>query len=238
MTGLLYLIVIVMWAAILVPIWLKNHDRSKVVKSIEKETTEPITWKIAPKRPVSRKKQAYIRRRNVLISLLASVVFTAILVILSVVPFVTLLLPVALLIAFTSAAAKVATASSRPVSRVQIPQPASEHEQSVDAASASITEVAQENARAWQPVESPVPSYVRIQRAGSSSSAADARRSWTAQDMLEQAAQLREARAAQMKESQRRLEEARAVALEKVRKAAIGNQGNADQESGPRAVNE
>ena len=34
MTGLLYLIVIVMWAVVLVPIWLKSHDRAQVEKGL------------------------------------------------------------------------------------------------------------------------------------------------------------------------------------------------------------
>lgn len=228
-----------MWAAILVPIWLKNHDRAKVTKTLVKETSQPVTWKIAPRRPVSRKKQAYVRRRNVLVSLLATVVVNAILVVLSVLPFITLVIPVGLLLAFTSVAAKVATSSSRQVSRSTIKAPSVvQHTAQTTEAAEQIDDAPASNERTWQPVEPPVPSYVRMQRTGSASTAADSRKSWTAQDMLEHAAQLREERAARMKESQRRLEEARAVALEKVRKAAIGTPVATDQESTPRAVNE
>ena len=227
-----------MWAAILVPIWLKNHDRSKVAETFVKEASEPVAWKMAPRRPVSRKKQAYVRRRNVLVSLLASVVLTAILVILNVLPFVVLLVPVGLLVAFTSVAAKVATSAPRQVVSARSSSHTMQQAEHVDEAVNVIEETAENNERAWQPVEPPVPSYVRMQKANSSGGTTDARRSWTAQDMLEHAAQLREERATRAKESARRLEEARAVALEKVRKAAIGNQPNPDQDAGPRAVNE
>mgnify|MGYP000598414859 CR=1 FL=1 len=37
MTGLLYLIVIVMWAVVLVPIWLKGHDRTQTEKNLLEE---------------------------------------------------------------------------------------------------------------------------------------------------------------------------------------------------------
>ena len=226
-----------MWAAILVPIWLKNHDRAKVEKTIAEQTSTPLSWKIAPRNPASRKHQAHVRRRNVLVSLLAAVVTSAVFVILGVVPFYILLLPIGLLVAFTSAAARVATTTPRrvstaPVSSQPLQQPVSvSHSSEIESDSES-------DDRVWQPVEPPVPSYVRMQRAGSGSQSADVRRSWTAQDMLEQAARVREERAKQMKESQRRIVEARAVALEKVRKAAIGTPTVVEQESSQRAVNE
>ena len=45
MTGLLYLIVVVMWAVVLVPIWLKSHDRAQVEKGLREEGETTVKWR-------------------------------------------------------------------------------------------------------------------------------------------------------------------------------------------------
>jgi hypothetical protein len=65
MTGLLYLIVIVMWAVVLVPIWLKSHDRTQAEKGLREEGESAIKWRWQQREPMSPRELAFVRRRRV-----------------------------------------------------------------------------------------------------------------------------------------------------------------------------
>lgn len=244
MTGLLYLIVIAMWGAVLVPIWLKNHDRAKVEKSVREPSVAPeAKWHWAKREVLDAKQQAYVRRRRVLMTLISLVIGTIVMSASGNLSPILALPPVLLLAGFVITATRVAHAAKlKPAVKAQSRQTSAAAmvsgvaSQAVETATIS-TQVPQ-NSHAWAPVESPVPSYVLAARATEYPRNLDAQKPWTAQEMLEQAAQLRESRALRLKEAQQRLEEARAVALEKARKAALGAAKVTYEAQERRAVNE
>jgi hypothetical protein len=102
----------------------------------------------------------------------------------------------------------------------------------------ALTETVTETRRTWQPVEIPLPSYVRADKATTYSRVIDSEKPWTGQDMVEQAELLKAQRAARIQESQKRLEEARAIAMEKARKAALAAAQTYPEVAEKRAVNE
>lgn len=241
MTGLLYLIVIAMWGAVLVPIWLKNHDRTKVENSLRETASFPEPkWHWAKRETLDAKQQAYVRRRRVLMVLLSLVIGTSVMSASGNLSPILTVPPVLLLAGFIFAATRVANAAKAKPSVTAQRQQSSTSSPSVVPATAPVnaaTDVTQ-NSHSWAPVESPVPSYVLAARATEYPRKLDAQKPWTAQEMLEQAAQLRESRALRLKEAQQRLEEARAVALEKARKAALGAAQATYEVPERRAVNE
>jgi hypothetical protein len=95
-----------------------------------------------------------------------------------------------------------------------------------------------ETRRTWQPIETPLPSYVKADKATTYSRVIDSEKPWTGQDMVEQAELLKSQRAERIQESQRRLEEARAIAMEKARKAALAAAQIYPEVAEKRAVNE
>ena len=102
----------------------------------------------------------------------------------------------------------------------------------------SLSETVTETRRTWQPIETPLPSYVNAQKATTYARVLDSEKPWTGQDMVEQAELLKAQRAARIQESQKRLEEARAVAMEKARKAALAAAASYPDVAEKRAVNE
>jgi hypothetical protein len=102
----------------------------------------------------------------------------------------------------------------------------------------ALTETVTETRRTWQPVETPLPSYVKADKATTYSRVIDSEKPWTGQDMVEQAELLKAQRAARIQESQKRLEEARAIAMEKARKAALAAAQTYPEVAEKRAVNE
>lgn len=228
MTGLLYLIVIAMWGAVLVPIWLKNHDRAKVENSVrETSVSREPKWHWAKREVLDAKQQAYVRRRRVLMTLISLVIGTIVMSASGNLSPIFAVLPVLLLAGFILTATRVANAAKQKsvvnAQSRQAPAAPMVAGTAVQTTSAvGLSAQVPQNSHAWAPVESPVPSYVLAARATEYPRKLDAQKPWTAQEMLEQAAQLRESRAVRLKEAQQRLEEARAVALEKARKAALG----------------
>lgn len=243
MTGLLYLIVIAMWGAVLVPIWLKNHDRVKVENSLRETSVAPDPkWHWAKREVLDAKQQAYVRRRRVLMTLLSLVIGTAVMSASGNLSPIFAIPPVLLLAGFIFAATRVANAAkAKPAMNTQsrqAPVAAKVAGAVAQTNAAAVLAQVEPNSHAWAPVESPVPSYVLAARATEYPRKLDAQKPWTAQEMLEQAAQLRESRALRLKEAQQRLEEARAVALEKARKAALGAAQATYETPERRAVNE
>ena len=246
MTGLLYLIVIAMWGLVFVPIYLKNHDRDQLESELaadEGRREEPRGRRAISEAPTARQK-AFIRRRRVFMFLLTTLIATVVAGITGHISLVWVVVPVALNLGFVGLAAAAAKQQSLPVQQVRYETPAV----TVPPTSAPMTATVvnhtpqkqqQSSApRTWKPVESPLPSYVTAERASTYTRGIEADKPWTAQEMLEQAAVLREERAERIRQAQQRLEEARALAMEKARRAALAANQTNDAIREQRAVGE
>ncbi len=242
MTGLLYLIVIVMWAVVLVPIWLKSHDRAQVEKGLREEGEVAIKWRWQQREPMSPRQLAFVRRRRVAMALFTALVATIVLGASGRISIFWIAAPTFLIAGFAVAAARNAKHAPRPMRMMQKQnesaprtQPAvPDHRTEI----ISLTETVTETRRTWQPVETPLPSYVKADKATTYSRVIDSEKPWTGQDMVEQAELLKSQRAERIQESQRRLEEARAIAMEKARKAALAAAQTYPDVAEKRAVNE
>jgi hypothetical protein len=242
MTGLLYLIVIVMWAVVLVPIWLKSHDRAQVEKGLREEGEVAIKWRWQQREPMSPRQLAFVRRRRVAMVLFTALVATIVLGASGRISVFWIAAPTFLIAGFAVAAARNARHTPRPIRSMQKQnesaprtQPAvPDHRTEI----ISLTETVTETRRTWQPVETPLPSYVKADKATTYSRVIDSEKPWTGQDMVEQAELLKSQRAERIQESQRRLEEARAIAMEKARKAALAAAQTYPEVAEKRAVNE
>ncbi|CAB4337843.1 unannotated protein [freshwater metagenome] len=242
MTGLLYLIVIVMWAVVLVPIWLKSHDRAQVEKGLQLDGEIGKKWRWQQRAPMTPRQLAFVRRRRVAMVLFTALVATLVLGMAGKLPIYWSALPTLLVATFGAVAAKNAQSAPRlvrkPVSQEQSAprtQPAVPNHVTE---AVSLSETVTETRRTWQPIETPLPSYVNAQKATTYARVLDSEKPWTGQDMVEQAELLKAQRAARIQESQKRLEEARAVAMEKARKAALAAAASYPDVAEKRAVNE
>lgn len=242
MTGLLYLIVVVMWAVVLVPIWLKSHDRAQVEKGLREEGEVVIKWRWQQREPMSPRQIAFVRRRRAAMILFTALVASIVLSAAGKISVFWIAAPTLLILGFAAAAAQNAKHAPRQV-RIQKTndetaprtQPAvPDHRTEI----ISLTETVTETRRTWQPVETPLPSYVKADKATTYSRVIDSEKPWTGQDMVEQAELLKAQRAARIQESQKRLEEARAIAMEKARKAALAAAQSYPEVAEKRAVNE
>lgn len=242
MTGLLYLIVVVMWAVVLVPIWLKSHDRAQVEKGLREEGEAVTKWRWQQREPMSPRQLAFVRRRRAAMILFTGLVATVVLSAAGKISAFWIAAPTLLIVGFAAVAAQNAKRAPRPIR-----QPQTQHETAPRTQAAapvhrteivSLTETVTETRRTWQPVETPLPSYVKAEKATTYSRVIDSEKPWTGQDMIEQAELLKAQRAARIQESQMRLEEARAIAMEKARKAALAAAQTYPEVAEKRAVNE
>ena len=242
MTGLLYLIVIVMWAVVLVPIWLKSHDQAQVEKGLREEGELSNKWRWQHREPMSPRQLAFVRRRRVLMGLLTALVVSIVAAAAGAISAFWIAAPVLLTAGFAVAAAKSGVTTQRPVRRVTKPAPHVARTQPAvpvhRTEAVALTPAVTESKRTWMPIETPMPSYVNAAKATSYNRVLDSDKPWTGQDMIEQVELLRSQRAERMKEAQKRLEEARAIAMEKARKAALAAQISYPEVAEKRAVNE
>lgn len=248
MTGLLYLIVVGMWGLVFVPIYMKNHDREQLESelSADEGSIQPPKWRWARREAPTPRQRAFIRRRRVFMGLLTMLVATTVAGLTGHISLVWTVIPVALNLSFVALAA--AAAKQKPAVRNSMPHagaayvaPTATVAQSVAAPVAERRPETQHDAakpRTWKPVESPLPSYVTADRASAFTRGIEADKPWTAQEMLEQAAVLREERAERIRQAQQRLEEARAMAMEKARRAALAANQVSDISRDKRAVGE
>jgi hypothetical protein len=242
MTGLLYLIVVVMWAVVLVPIWLKSHDRAQVEKVLREEGEVAIKWRWQQREPMSPRQIAFVRRRRAAMILFTALVATIVLSASGRISVFWIAAPTLLITGFAAVAARNAKHAPRLMRQVQ------SEDETVPRTQAAIpdrrtevialTESVTETRRTWQPIETPLPSYVKADKATTYSRVIDSEKPWTGQDMVEQAELLKSQRAERIQESQKRLEEARAIAMEKARKAALAAAQTYPEIAEKRAVNE
>jgi hypothetical protein len=242
MTGLLYLIVVVMWAVVLVPIWLKSHDRAQVEKGLREEGEASAKWRWQQREPMTPRELAFVRRRRVAMTLFTALVATIVLGAAGRISVFWIALPTFLIIGFAGTAALNAKRAPRSMRQAKTQDETAPRTQAAVPAHRTeviaLTETVNETRRTWQPVETPLPSYVKADKATTYSRVIDSEKPWTGQDMVEQAELLKAQRAARIQESQRRLEEARAIAMEKARKAALAAAQTYPEVAEKRAVNE
>ena len=210
-----------MWAVVLVPIWLKSHDRAQVEKGLREEGELVTKWRWQQREQLPPRQLAFIRRRRVAMILFTALVATVVLSAAGKITVFWVAAPTFLIAGFTAVAPR--TQAAIPDHRTEI---------------ISLTETVTETSRTWQPVETPLPSYVKADKATTYSRVIDSEKPWTGQDMVEQAELLKSQRAARIQESQKRLEEARAIAMEKARKAALAAAQTYPEVAEKRAVNE
>jgi hypothetical protein len=242
MTGLLYLIVVVMWAVVLVPIWLKSHDRAQVEKGLREEGEVAVKWRWQQREPMSSRQLAFVRRRRAAMILFTALVATIVLSSAGRISVFWIAAPTSLIIGFTAVAARNAKHAPRTMQQQQTNNETAPRTQAAVPVHRTeviaLTETVTETRRTWQPVETPLPSYVKADKATAYSRVLDSEKPWTGQDMVEQAELLKAQRAQRIQESQKRLEEARAIAMEKARKAALAAAQTYPEVAEKRAVNE
>jgi hypothetical protein len=231
-----------MWAVVLVPIWLKSHDRAQVEKVLREEGELAVKWRWQQREPMSPRQIAFVRRRRAAMILFTALVATIVLSAAGRISVFWIVAPTLLISGFAAVAARNAKHAPRLSRKLQ------SEDETVPRTQAAIpdkrtevialTESVTETRRTWQPVETPLPSYVKADKATTYSRVIDSEKPWTGQDMVEQAELLKSQRAERIQESQKRLEEARAIAMEKARKAALAAAQTYPEIAEKRAVNE
>jgi hypothetical protein len=115
-TGLIYIVIIALWAAVLIPIWLRRHDQISEVRSTARFQSAMSTLGRRHMQRVSAKRQAARRRATVLAVLTLMLATTLALGIAGMTPIWLAFVAAALVLGFVVAAAL--TANQRSVRRV------------------------------------------------------------------------------------------------------------------------
>lgn len=218
MTGLLYFIVIAMWASVLIPIALKNHDRRNLEKSLLSEGQTLPRWRWQTREKLSPRQIAFVRRRRVAMILLTVLVLSVVMSAAGRISVAWVLLPVVMLFGFGYLAAK--RPAPRHSKRPAVNQPAQQQTQIIPTSKIVVEKVIEQKVevqkRTWLPAQPEVKPQV-----------ASVDRRWTSQEMIDAAIALRQQREEKLREAHARLEEARAIAMENARRAAMAaNQNN------------
>jgi hypothetical protein len=230
MTGLLFFIVFAMWASVLIPIGLKNHDRRNLEKSLLTDGQQINRWHWQAREDLTPRQKAFIRRRRVAMVLLTALVSTVVMSTAGRISFFWIALPTILIALFSYAASKAPSPSTtiRPAELIQ-PQTTQTISNSTVIVEKTFEQKTEIQKRTWVPIEIPMPSYLTAERAKANDRTNNSARTWTSQEMIDAAVKLTEQRAQKLKEAQARLEEARALAMENARRAAVAaneNNGN------------
>ena len=222
-TGLIYIVIIALWAAVLIPMWLRRHDQISEVRSTARfensmarlgrhdevinhvggrdHMNRQITWTPSGK-----------RRAIVLASLTGLTALTLLLALVSVAPQWMPILFGLLTAAFMVASAMTASARTQAApARVRRTSPASRGERTgVNASEQTAAKVDDwetwnawdDEDEAWEAVPTTLPTYVTAPRASQVPRPIDKSRpgEWTGSAMVEAAQEMREASAAQAAE--------------------------------------
>lgn len=233
MTSFIYLLVLVIWAVILVPMWLKNHDEVQEETVTEKSHHTFVVAHFMNRPELTPRQRAFRRRRRTLMGLLTALIASIFLAAAGSIPVFVIAIPGIALAAFIGMAAYYAYETAqrtRPAKAVrthttQVHTP--RVETTAHAEVSTTPQAAVKDSRSWVPRETPEPSYVKAAREPITLRNLDAQRPWTGQDMIEQAEAMRTTRMARLNEATERLEQARAIALERARTAAASAERNA-----------
>lgn len=237
MTGVLYASVVAMWIAVVVPTYLKRHDRRELERSLASPLTEQLerrraAWAARP--PLSPRQRAFIRRRRTLMALLTALVFTALLAATDRIPWFVVLAPLSGTSAFIRAAARAATAPRRRApAQVRTAPAAAPAAPEWHHTTVAVPLPPTVNPRAWRPTAPVLPSYLTAEPARPVE-----QRAWTGEELLAEAAVVRQQRSDRIREAQAQFEQARAQAMERARQAALDASLEHEAYRGQRAVND
>lgn len=235
MTGLLYALVVALWVAVIVPTYLKRHDRRELERAFASPLTEQLVarraaWAARPR--LTPRERAFLRRRRVLMTLLTTVFAAILLAATNRLPWYAPVLPVAATVAFLRAAVRVATRQHATALAPRRAQPSAAD--AWRAATVAVATTSAANPRAWRPAAPVLPTYLTAAPAPVRGD----QRPWTSTEMLAEAAAVREQRTDRIREAQQRFEQARAAAMERARQAALDASRQHEAQRGQRVVNE
>jgi len=222
-TGLIYIVIIALWAAVLIPMWLRRHDRISEVRSTARFENsmarlgghDVVTNHVEGRdrmNSLSSLSPSAKRRAIVLASLAGLTALTLLLALVSVAPKWMPILFGLLTAAFMVASAMTASASTQAApARVRRTSPASRSERTSVNASAQTAEKVDDweswdawddQEAEWEAVPTTLPTYVTAPRASQVPRPIDKSRpgEWTGSAMVEAVQEMRDASAAQAAE--------------------------------------
>ncbi len=222
-TGLIYIVIIALWAAVLIPMWLRRHDQISEVRSTAR--FENSMARLGSHEEISNRRggrdhmtmmssmtPSARRRAIILASLAGMTALTLLLALVSVAPKWMPILFALMTAGFMVASAMTASARTQAApARVRRTSPASRRERTAaPAAAMAAVEVDDwetwnawdDEDEAWEPVPTTLPTYVTAPRASQVPRPIDKARpgEWTGSAMVEAAQEMREASAAQAAE--------------------------------------
>ena len=222
MTGLIYIVIIALWAAVLIPMWLRRHDQISEVRSTARfensmarlGSHDEVQFSRGGRDHMSRQitlTPSGKRRAIVLASLTALTALTLLLALVSAAPRWMPILFGLLTAAFMVASAMTASARTQAApARVRRTSPASRSERTAApvAAMAAVEDdwetwnAWDDEDEAWEAVPTTLPTYVTAPRASQVPRPIDKARpgEWTGSAMVEAAQEMRDASAAQAAE--------------------------------------
>lgn len=222
MTGLIYIVIIALWAAVLIPMWLRRHDQISEVRSTARFENSMARLGSHDEVQFSRGGRDHMnrqitltpsgkRRAIVLASLTALTALTLLLALVSAAPKWMPILFGLLTAAFMVASAMTASARTQAApARVRRTSPASRSERTAApvAAMAAVEDdwetwnAWDDEDEAWEAVPTTLPTYVTAPRASQVPRPIDKARpgEWTGSAMVEAAQEMRDASAAQAAE--------------------------------------
>ncbi len=221
-TGLIYIVIIALWAAVLIPMWLRRHDQISEVRSTARFENSMARLGSHDEMSIRRGGRDQMnsfstmapsakRRAIVLASLAGMTAVTLLLALVSVAPKWMPILFGLLTAAFMVASAMTASARTQAApARVRRTSPTSRRERVAPAAAATADKVDDwenwnawdDDEEAWEAVPTTLPTYVTAPRASQVPRPIDKARpgEWTGSAMVEAAQEMREASAAQAAE--------------------------------------
>lgn len=224
--GVLYVAVIAMWALVIVPAYLKRHDRRELEKSFRAPLTQQLRQQAAQRaRPaLTPSQRAFVRRRRVMMVLLTALVVSVLGGITGAWPAYVVAGPVVGIVAFLAAAVKYASSVTE--------RPAHHPAQAPQRSTVAVPLTPPASPFAWRPLETPLPTYLSAQPAAQRRGA----QPWTAAEMLEQAAARKAQIERELLEAHMRSAQMRDLVQERAARAARAADEAAQANQAQRAV--